>query len=154
MLGQRLRDFLMGSDDACSLHVAWWIFSKSMREALCYDLRILPYTYLRPLLDELEEAMREVATALVGYVLSDDKWCQMQLPGPLGGLGVRLASNSADAAFLSTWMSTSPKIKVLSIALGRPVTNDFARDDALEAANRLLQRGVRVDTTAGAVAFT
>ena len=152
--GKRIISFLDGSKDTCSVSAAWWLLSKSMREALSYDIRIIPRTRLQEILTLHETALREVVTKILGKELSNLDWRRMQLPGPLGGASLRLPSSSADAAFLATWVATSAKIRVLCAELGRPTATDVAKSDALAARERLCEAGVKVDAPTGKVEFS
>ena len=68
----------------------------------------------------------------------------MQLPGPLGGMGIRTSLRSADAAFLATYEATASRVKVVCRELGRPTGADIGKADAEAAAQRLAVGGVKV----------
>eukprot|EP00973_Karenia_brevis_P055655 7739732-Karenia_brevis.AAC.1 len=66
---------------------------------MAYDIRISPLDALEPILVEHANALRDVVTKLSDVQLSECQWSRLQLPGPLGGMGLRTALASADAAF-------------------------------------------------------
>ena len=71
-----------------------------MKEALSYDVRIIPKPDPQPPLDSHESLLRSVCAEIVGSDLADLQWERMQLLGPLSGMGLTLPSVSADAAFV------------------------------------------------------
>eukprot|EP00973_Karenia_brevis_P032965 4549824-Karenia_brevis.AAC.1 len=79
--GRKILDFCEGSTDQCSLHIAWCLLAKSLREALAYDVRIIPTEILEPLLVEHAAVMRECTQGIFGRPLDDEDWQVMQLPG-------------------------------------------------------------------------
>ena len=79
-------------------------------------------------------------------------WNRMKLPGPLGGMSLRMPASSADAAFLSKWMATKDRVGLICQELGRPARCCPGKVDALSAAERIKAAGVLV-TLSGDVSF-
>ena len=152
-LGERLRLYIEGSQDDTKRHVAWCLLTKCIKEALSYDIRTLPLDIMKPLLEQHAALLRDGVAAVLGREVTTEQWRQIQLPGPLGGFGVRLPLASADAAYVATYFSTADRVKALCVALGKPTRVDTGRREMENALERLRQSGVRVDTQ-GAVNFT
>eukprot|EP00973_Karenia_brevis_P065345 9078215-Karenia_brevis.AAC.1 len=118
-LACRIKEFIDGSADKASLHEAWILATKCVKEALSYDIRIIPSDVLGPILARHHCIMKEVASAILGSEMSETSWARLQLPGPLGGAGITLPETSADAAFVSTWQAVTNRVSIVSAALGR-----------------------------------
>eukprot|EP00973_Karenia_brevis_P030373 4188491-Karenia_brevis.AAC.1 len=142
VFGQRIRQFCEGSVDQCSLHVAWCMTLKSLREALAYDIRIIPSDTLEPLLKQHAQVMRDSVQCILGRGLTDEEWQVVQLPGPVGGCSMRLPLTGADAAYYSTWLATKSRVEVLCQELGRPVRRVAGEEHAAQASSHLQQQGV------------
>eukprot|EP00973_Karenia_brevis_P096088 12430549-Karenia_brevis.AAC.1 len=80
-----------------------------VKEALSYDVRVLPRAAIDDLLKQHEALVRDTLDKVIGHDLSDLNWATMQLPGPLGGFGVRVPLTSADAAYLATYHATAAR---------------------------------------------
>eukprot|EP00973_Karenia_brevis_P024665 3402658-Karenia_brevis.AAC.1 len=141
---RRLEDYLFGASDNNSLHVAWCLAARSLKEALAYDIRVCPVDVLEPLLTELASCLREVACQIHGSPFSDMLWRRLQLPGPLGGMGMRMATTSADAASLATYMATEGRVKFVCSELKRPTRANVGKMEAVAAGVRLEAKGVKV----------
>ena len=96
--GRRVDDFIEGSHDTSSLHVAWWLASKCLNGSLAYDIRISGATCSGPLLEEHAEVLKVVVNRLLGKTADDITWRRFQLSGPLGKFSLRLPKTSAHAA--------------------------------------------------------
>ena len=110
---ERVEDFLQGSPSPTSLHEAWCLVRFSAREALSYDIRAIPRAAIQPLLLEHANLMHRACEVLVGRPLSASSWARLQLPGPLGGMGLVLPLTSADAAYVATWQATGQFFNLL-----------------------------------------
>eukprot|EP00973_Karenia_brevis_P003001 409971-Karenia_brevis.AAC.1 len=141
---RRLQDYLFGADDCNSLHVAWCLAARSLKEALAYDIRVCPADVMEPLLTELTSCLREVACQIHGSPFSDLLWRRLQLPGPLGGMGMRMAMTSADAAFIATYLATERRVKFVCSELKRPTRANVGKSEAVAAGVRLEAKGVKV----------
>eukprot|EP00973_Karenia_brevis_P041990 5812955-Karenia_brevis.AAC.1 len=82
-----------------------------MKEALSYDIRILPYGEIADILDKHETVMRISVSRIFGWEVTDREWNQVKFPGPLGGFGVRVPACSADAAYVATYQATDQRVK-------------------------------------------
>eukprot|EP00974_Lingulodinium_polyedra_P113714 11010439-Lingulodinium_polyedra.AAC.1 len=70
----------------------------------------------------------------------------MTLPGPLGGMGLRAATDAeADAAFWATWHDLRAPLAATARALGRPLQSDPRQVEAGVAAEHLRAAGVEVE---------
>ena len=152
-LGEWLQKYFAGSSEHATRHVAWCLLTKCVREALSYDVRVLPFDVVRPMLERHAGLMRDGVSAVLGRKVSDHQWSQLQLPGPLGGFGVRLPMASADAAYVATYFATVGRVKTLCKAMGKPTRSDIGKSEAENAIGRLLLLGVCVDPS-GRVNFT
>ena len=57
-------------------------------------------------LNKFDEQLRECLSLITNIQLSDDQWKQASLPIRMGGLGIRLVSEVAPSAFLSSVCAT------------------------------------------------
>eukprot|EP00973_Karenia_brevis_P083794 11628389-Karenia_brevis.AAC.1 len=64
--GDKINDFCMGSTDPSSLHIAWCLTLKSLREALAYDVRTVPAGHLEPILLQHAQILRECTECILG----------------------------------------------------------------------------------------
>eukprot|EP00973_Karenia_brevis_P016210 2218837-Karenia_brevis.AAC.1 len=126
---------------------AWVMATKCLKEALSYDIRIIPATTLEPLLKEHHNLMRSLLSEIVGAQLSDTSWRRVQLPGPLGGAGVTLPMTTADAAFVATWTAVAGRVAVVAQELGRPASRKVEEVEYEAAVQRLEAKGVKIDGT-------
>ena len=79
--------------------VAWTLLQKVFALTIDYDMRLCPAGALEGSRRRLTEALRSVAEKVCGP-LDNEAMQQLALPGPLGGCGLRLATeDSANAAF-------------------------------------------------------
>ena len=82
--------------------------------------------------------MRQACADFAGREISDVAWARMQLPGPLGGMGLTLPKVSADAAFVASWQATAHRASTVCRELGRP-TSVRVDEQEYEAAVDLLR---------------
>ena len=124
--------------------MAWVITQKCIKEALAYDVRITPRSRLRDQMERVEEAVRSVIEEIWGERLRQDQWDRIQLPGPLGGSGMRLPATSADAALVATHAATREMVLTVSRAQGWELEKVAGDDDFQVAKANLERSGVRV----------
>ena len=74
LLAERLSDFIQGSVDKASLQEAWFVATKCLKEALSYDVRIIPSVDLQFIFEIHEQAVRKVLGLLAGMELTDVSW--------------------------------------------------------------------------------
>ena len=77
----------------------------------------------------------------------------MRFPGPLGGMLLRSILDSADASYLSTWVSLKDRVSTLCNLLGRPSRVTVDEEWAARAKQNLMDKGVEVSFD-GAVCFS
>eukprot|EP00973_Karenia_brevis_P084398 11713338-Karenia_brevis.AAC.1 len=56
-LGRRLCDYIEGARSKTKLHEAWCMTRFCVREALSYDIRVIPSDVIKPLLEEHADLM-------------------------------------------------------------------------------------------------
>ena len=149
----KLAELVSSCTDDVTLHAAWLLIAKSLNQTLCYDARLLHSDAVGDVMGLLGSMVRGAVERIVGCNFAQDCWEQLQLPGPLGGMGVRLQSASAHAAFLSTWITCKDKIAVCCAKLGRPTATIVGQDAAMASQACLLNMGIAVRLD-GEVAFT
>eukprot|EP00973_Karenia_brevis_P028357 3909460-Karenia_brevis.AAC.1 len=147
ILATRVGDFIAGAAHQTRLHEAWCITRFCIKEALSYDIRVIPKPLLDPILAEHSRIMRQACEEIAGVKLTREAWSRMQLPGPLSGMGVVLPSTSADAAFVATWQATASKVEYICAQLGRPTTRRVDEDEYKAALERLKRNGIMVANT-------
>eukprot|EP00973_Karenia_brevis_P094715 12423795-Karenia_brevis.AAC.2 len=72
LFSSKIGQFCEGSLDPCSMHVAWCMTQKSLREALAYDIRTVPVDLLAPLLEQHAVLMRETVQSILGKHITDE----------------------------------------------------------------------------------
>eukprot|EP00973_Karenia_brevis_P064395 8947192-Karenia_brevis.AAC.1 len=97
--------------------------------------------------------MKSLISIIAGVPLSDTSWRRVQLPGPLGGTGVTLPINAADAAFVATWKAVSARVSTVAEELGRPQQTRVDEAHYEAAVQRLTAQGINIDMS-GQVGFT
>ena len=127
--------------------------TKCVKEALSYDVRILQFDVLAPLLQQHHDIMEELMCTIAGVQLSAESWQRVQLPGPLSGAGVTLSKDSAEAAFVATWQAVVHRVSVVAEELGRPAPRRIDEAAYEDAVRRLHEKGIKVEQT-GKVQFT
>ena len=149
----KLTELVATDTDDSTLHVAWLLTTKSLNQTLTYDARLLRPEVLAGVTGQLGSMVRTAVEHIMGRSLTGDAWEQLQLPGPLGGMGLRLPTVSSHAAYLSTWISCRDKVNLLCAALGRVAMNTVGEVDALASQAHLRAAGVEVRLY-GEVTFT
>ena len=150
---EKLLELMCRCADEASLHAAWLLTAKSLNQTLCYDARLLPLEVVACVTSQLGSMVRRAAGRIAGCTISSEAWEQVQLPGPLGGMGLRLAESSAHAAYLSTWISCASKVGLLCSQLSRPTACSVGREAAIASQQALRINGVAVRLD-GEVSFT
>ena len=119
-LGERLK--LLSAHDAFFLLKNCFSLPK-----LAYTLRCAPY-YQSKLLSQYDDVMRNTLENVLNIQLSDTMtWAQAVLPVASGGLGVRLASDVALPAFLSSVVGS---VSLLRQILPERLHDSVGTDDA------------------------
>ena len=118
--------------------------TKCAARALDFDARLVPSRILDPVTRSLDAALRQTATHALGQALTDDEWCQLQLPGPLGGCGLRLPSTIMAAAYWASWATHEQAARGLSEVLGRDANHSIADAEAGTVTGALLDQGIVV----------
>ena len=67
-----------------------------------FILRTCPMLFIEDAIQSLDNALYNSVSEIVGAPLSDWSWLKSTLPVSLGGLGIRLASTHASAAYISS----------------------------------------------------
>ena len=140
----KLTELVATDTDDSTLHVAWLLTTKSLNQTLTYDARLLRPEVLAGVTGQRGSMVRTAVEHIMGRSLTGDAWEQLQLPGPLGGMGLRLPTVSSHAAYLSTWISCRDKVNLLCAALGRVAMNTVGEVDALASQAHLRAAGVEV----------
>ena len=78
---------------------------------IAFALRSVDTTNHQDLLKRFDEAVRTALEGILGSPLTHAQWLQASLPISQGGLGLRLASNHASAAYLSSVSAASPLVQ-------------------------------------------
>ncbi len=128
-----------------SVHAAFVLASKSLKEALSFDAAILPPHAAELLYDQLDKVVRHTVEACTGGAGDALTWVRTQLPGPLGGLAIRTTALRAPAAYLANQVVNGPRAAALAEAMGKPTVCPNTIRAAMEyCRNQLLQIGVVV----------
>ena len=152
-LCSRIREMAAHDTTAPSKAAAWTLLTKSAARALDYDTRLVPRDALTDALKQATEALEATARAIldIGGGPADHEerwqkaWGQMQLPGALGGCGMRTAELLADAAAWAAWHGHVEAVQALGQKVGLPGDDQAARLQAEAARTRLHQEGILVD---------
>jgi len=152
-LAMRIAEYMHGANDRATLHTAWYLTTKSLKEALTYDIRTCPPEAMRPLLVEHEANLRTLVNEICGVKLTDMQWQRVQLPGPLGGMGVRTTLAAAEAAYVATYQALATRVATVCAALGRPTRANIGKMEAEAATRQLRTKGVIVHPN-GKVTFS
>ena len=121
------------------LAAAWTLLTKCTARALDYDARLVPSWVLAPVTERLGQKLREVGQTICGSALDDDRWIQLQLPGPLGGCGLRTPSTVMDPAYWASWATHEDAARELGRRLGREGDHTDA-----DAAAAIMEENLRV----------
>ena len=145
-LCEAIKELSVADVEGPSIAAGWAILSKSAARALDFDARLTPSGTIQKAQEILKTALRETTETLVDIHLSDEEHNIVSAPGPLGGCSLRALSNIiADAAFLSSWISTRKAVQEHANAMGRPLMHEPDSDEAENAKVNLQQAGVIVD---------
>ena len=89
-------------------------------------------------LANFDSLVREALTRILGAGIADRQWAQANLPGSMGGLGLRCAAEHGPAAFCSSFLSSERLVRQL---LGTPDDEEPADlpQDALDALAAILE---------------
>ena len=79
---------------------------------LLYILRTAP-TYASPVLEKYNEVLKKTLEDILNISLDERSWTQCTLPVKQGGLGIRLASDIALPAFISSGITCAPIMEAL-----------------------------------------
>ena len=145
----RLRDMAVLDSTTPSKAAAWALLTKSAARALDYDTRLVPRGALSDALRQATEALESTARAILDLggdaAATDDRWqrawAQVQLPGALGGCGMRTAELLADAAAWAAWASHAEAVQALGSKVGLPGDGQAAQLQAAAARERLSEGG-------------
>ena len=140
---QNLKQYIHECADECHLHISWIHVSKCLAKALSYDARLLPPETYNGVAGVLDNAVKEVMDILLGCEIPSLKWNLLQLPGPLGGCGGRLASSESLAAFTATWLNTNRKVFAICSSLERPTSRAVVENEMNLARRSLVRRRYR-----------
>ena len=99
------------STDEVRAQVAWVVTQKSIKEALAYDIRIMPRDLLTDHMRRIEEAAKLVIDEIWGEKMSQAQWERLKLPGPLGGCGMRMPDMAAEAALIATHAAIKERVR-------------------------------------------
>ena len=147
-LCDKLRQVLTAGLAESPHHPVWMMMSRSAARKLDYDARVCPAAALAEAAMVVDGATADTLDALLGVKMNAAAATQARLPGPLGGLGLRGVSASADAHYLARVRTTATR--VLKLAGGER----FVDEDHAEAAARRLQEHWGVEVREGQIALT
>ena len=150
------RQFAAAQPITSSMHLAWFMVSKSVAHALSYDARLVPSPVLGTVAEPVSSCVEDLAHFLMhGGTLPSCTDDQLRLPGAYGGMGLRREAEGlmADAALWAAWVSMSVRVPQLAQSLGLTVGTCAGETAANAAKSRLEGAGVLVDTLGG-VKFT
>ena len=144
LLCSGIRALALADIEEAKLQACWTLLIKCAARALDYDARVVPPSVLPDVAVALDQSLRETADVLCGRRLSEEAWQQLQLPGPLGGCGLRLPSTVLHAGYWASWASQQDLCDQLQNALHR--VGDFSVQDQLAdlAATELHRHGIQV----------
>lgn len=128
------------------------LVTRSICEALSYDSRLVPLAVLADVEAPLVDSIHALVNFVAGMELVYSSWTTAQLPGPLGGLGLRLPGDRWCSAYLATAMGPSKRAVSVAEALGRPI-KQHDETDALQVRRQLDEEGIKVLGT-GEAEFT
>ncbi len=153
---ERIYQFAVAQPTTKSLHLAWFLVSKSVSHALSYDARLVPSQVLGCVAGPVSQRVTELARLILQRgELSPQQHAQISLPGCYGGFGLRHEAIGlcADAAFWAAWVGMKQRVSLLTAAIGMGPLQCTGTAEATQARQRLGAAGVSVDTL-GAVSFT
>ena len=85
---KRIHQFAVAQPAATSIHLAWFLTTKSACHALSYDARLIPSEVLRRVAEPVTERTNALAQFLVqNTALDEHHKTQLALPGCYGGMG-------------------------------------------------------------------
>ena len=149
----RLKILLQESNSEHKLHATWCILTRSVCEALSYDSRLIPPGLMADVEASLANGVKHLVHFVAGHALDDIAWRRLALPGPLGGLCLRLPGDRSHAAFMETAVGVGRRLAPLASSLGRPLQSIPDTGAAFITRQVLEFQGVIVSAT-GDVGFT
>ncbi len=117
--------------------VAWTLLLQSAVPRANHTLRVLPPTVSAAYAEAHDDAIWQTFCAIFGAEEHrDDIRAQIiaSLPGRLGGLGLRSARRTAEAAFWASWMDALPVLASKTPALAAQAVTDLGRASGPRAA--------------------
>ena len=127
-----------------TLAPAWTLLTKCAARALDYDARLVPVRTLSAVTRDLDASLACAAEQLVGADLTEKALAQVQLPGSLGGCGLRLPSTMVAPGLWASWCTHNQAMQQFSNDLGRCGVHAAAAAAAEEAAAELCSLGIKV----------
>ena len=88
-------------------HAVWVSIQYHLRNLLSYDTRLHPSTVLQETLATHEQAVKLAVSHVAGQPLSEWNRWRMELPGPLGGFGLRTPLRAVDAMYVAAHVATA-----------------------------------------------
>ena len=133
--------------DPGTRHMAWSILAKSAARALDFDAQLCPPEAMADVLSEAAEAVRGAAQQITALSLDDVSRVILELPGALGGCGLRLLDGEAMAAacYWAAWVRHLWVIKDLAAAMGRPLERIAGQETAKKAQETLAKAQLLAD---------
>ncbi len=107
-----------------SAHTAYILLAKSLREAISYDASIMPPGAAMTLFMKHDELVRRLLAAIVSTPIEAIANIRYQLPGPLGGLGMRTTTLRSPPAYLANYIINGPAAEIIARKWAR---NSFNR---------------------------
>ena len=93
---------------------------------ISYSLRTCPPDFVREATTVFDDLIRDTLSDIAGGPLSDWSWRKASLPVSLGGLGLRNASTTAPAAYISSTSETKESVEALLQSPPQPLHLDHA----------------------------
>lgn len=148
-----LRALVANSRADHKLHAAWCILVRSVCEALSYDSRMIPPEVLSDVEASLASRILEVVNLIAGHTLDPSVVLRAKLPGPLGGLCLRLPGSRNLASYYACAASAGKRCVAIAEALGQALPGIPEAEAACQVRDKLEECGVLV-TSSGKVCFT
>ena len=101
-----------------------------------YSLRTCPPDFVREATTVFDDLIRDTLSDIAGGPLSDWSWRKASLPVSLGGLGLRNASTTAPAAYISSTSETKESVEALLQSPPQPLHLDHAINELSKLADR------------------
>ncbi len=130
-----------------SSHTSYILLAKSLREALSYDASIMPPGAAMTLFMKHDELVRRLLATIVSTPIEAIAKILYQLPGPLGGLGMRTTTLRSPPAYLANYIINGPVAALIANKMGKElIQQQSVKDSIVKCRDQLAALGIQVQS--------